>query len=69
MPLVDLLDPALTTVRIDQYLMGRRAAEVMLELLDRDPTLRADHRGVAPDVTIVPELIVRRSTGAPPAGA
>lgn len=69
MPLVDLLDPALTTVRIDQYLMGRRAAEVMLELLDRDPALRADHRGVAPDVTIVPELIVRRSTGAPPAGA
>lgn len=69
MPLVDLIDPALTTVRIDQYLMGRRAAEVMLELLDRDRAGGDGDPEVVADVTIAPELIVRRSTGAPPSGA
>ncbi|MEY3071820.1 MAG: hypothetical protein RLZZ353_16 [Actinomycetota bacterium] len=71
MPLVDLLDPALTTVRIDQYLMGRRAAEVMLELLERSRSEGSGDGDIATvaDVTIVPELVVRRSTGAPPGTA
>lgn len=71
MPLVDLLDPALTTVRIDQYLMGRRAAEVMLELLERSRSEGSGDGDIATvaDVTIVPELVVRRSTGSPPGTA
>ncbi|MGA0829932.1 MAG: LacI family DNA-binding transcriptional regulator [Nitriliruptoraceae bacterium] len=71
MPLVDLLDPALTTVRIDQYLMGRRAAEVMLELLERSRSEGSGDGDIATvaDVTIVPELVVRRSTGTPPGTA
>jgi len=68
MPLVDLLDPALTTVRIDQYLMGRRAAEVLLGLLDGTggPDGAVDGGdGTAKDVTIAPELVVRCSTASP----
>ncbi len=63
--------PALTTVRIDQYLMGRRAAEVMLELLERSRSEGSGDGDIATvaDVTIVPELVVRRSTGAPPGTA
>lgn len=67
MPLVDLLDPALTTVRIDQYLMGRRAAEVMLGLLA--PSAKDGAAGPTCDVLIAPELVVRRSTAAPPTAA
>ena len=72
MPLVDLLDPALTTVRIDQYLMGQRAAEVMLALLERGRAGEdGDGDAAAPvaDVTIAPELVVRRSTAPPPPAA
>jgi len=70
MPLVDLLDPALTTVHVDQYEMGRQAAIVMLGLLgsppDADDASGATRNGTSPtDVAIVPELVVRRSTAAP----
>lgn len=71
-PLVDLIDPALTTVRVDQYEMGRQAGLMMLDLLrsasdQADATNGSDAAGGAAvqDVTISPELIVRRSTAAP----
>lgn len=60
MPLVDLIDPPLTTVRIPQYEMGRRAGELLLELL-HDP--RAPRR--REPVALAPELVVRSSTAPP----
>lgn len=61
MPLVDLLDPPLTTVRVPQYEMGREAARIMLDLLQRpDEPATAEHR-----VEMPLELIVRRSTAPP----
>lgn len=72
MPLVDLIDPALTTVRVDQYEMGRQAGIMMLELLQTAATEGTDANGAEPpvgssvaDVTINPELVIRRSTAAP----
>ncbi len=58
MPFVDRLGPPLTTVRIPQYEMGFRAAELILERIER------------PDSPVVaelmaPELVVRGSTGPP----
>jgi LacI family transcriptional regulator, galactose operon repressor len=60
MAFVDRVRPPLTTVRIDEYALGLRAAQVLLILID-DPG--------APRKTlmIAPELVVRGSTG-PPAG-
>ncbi|MFA9444273.1 LacI family DNA-binding transcriptional regulator [Egicoccus sp. AB-alg6-2] len=60
MPLVDLIDPPLTTVRIPQYEMGRRAGELLLGLLDDPPARRARKA-----VELAPELVVRQSTAAP----
>lgn len=60
MPLVDLIDPPLTTVRIPQYDMGRRAGETLLELLEQ-PRPRRRRK----PVEIRPELVVRHSTAAP----
>ena len=57
MPLVDRLQPALTTVRVQQYEVGRRAAELMLERIDGDGKATAEH------VVMPVELIVRASTG------
>jgi LacI family transcriptional regulator len=65
MPLVDLLDPALTTVRIDQYEMGRRAGRMMLALLEGSGTDPRNGTSRLADETIEPELVVRRSTAAP----
>lgn len=79
-PLVDLLDPALTTVHVDQYEMGHQAALLMLTLLAQDsvPPPVQDPGTTPPkdvidgptpaserSVTIIPELIIRRSTSAP----
>ncbi|MEO1090786.1 MAG: LacI family DNA-binding transcriptional regulator [Pseudomonadota bacterium] len=55
MPFVDLLAPALTTVRIQHDEMGRQAARMLLQHLD-DP---AQHPF---DVVLRPELVVRDST-------
>lgn len=56
MPLVDLIDPPLTTIRIDVQQMGRQAGDLLLELL-RTP-------GQAPSMRVLtPSLVVRRSTG------
>ena len=55
-----LVRPALTTVRIDFAAMGEWAADVLVTLAEGgDP---------APSVTLATTLVVRGSTGIPPAG-
>jgi LacI family transcriptional regulator len=58
MPLVDLVSPPLTTVRIQHHQMGVEAARLLIRKLDDAST---------PNVGVVlnPELVVRRSTAAP----
>lgn len=60
MPLVDLIDPPLTTVEVPKYEMGGRAAEVLLAIL-RGAADPADPR----QVVLPCHLVVRRSTAAP----
>ncbi len=69
MPLVDLIDPPLTTVRVPQYEMGTAAAQVMLRLLEARPTAptaedeeRLDH---VEQLRLETTLVVRRSTAPP----
>jgi LacI family transcriptional regulator len=57
-PLVDMINPPLTTLRIQHREMGRRAAQLLLERLGSP-----DSKPVR--VTLSPELIVRNSTAAP----
>jgi len=59
MPLVDMVCPPLTTVRIQHYEMGYRAARLLLDALRGVP-------GTASTLVLRPELVVRGST-APPA--
>ncbi|WP_232072328.1 LacI family DNA-binding transcriptional regulator [Paraburkholderia pallida] len=62
MPLVDMVEPPLTTIRISHKEMGRQAADLLeqaIETLDRP----------ARNVVLPPKLIVRGSTGAPRKGA
>jgi LacI family transcriptional regulator len=60
MPLVDMAQPPLTTVRINQDLIGRQAAALLLDRIrDKDGPVR--------HVLAEPELVVRGSTAAPPA--
>jgi LacI family transcriptional regulator len=56
MPLADRLSPALTTLRVPYYDLGRRAAELLAQQLDGSP---------GEQVTLRQELIVRGSTGPP----
>lgn len=58
MPLVDMTDPPLTTVRIAQFDMGAQAARMLVEEIDR---------GSATPLTVrtPSELVVRGSTAAP----
>lgn len=59
MPMVDRLQPALTTIRIQQYEAGFAAADLLLATLHADP---ADRR---PNHIVLPvELVVRGSTAA-----
>jgi LacI family transcriptional regulator len=58
MPLVDLVSPPLTTVRIEHRDMGRGAAKLLLREID----MRA---GTAEHLILQPELIARGSTAAP----
>jgi LacI family transcriptional regulator len=60
MPLMDVISPPLTTVRIEHREMGRQAAQLMLEAIE-DSARKPRH------IVLVPELIVRGST-APFAG-
>jgi LacI family transcriptional regulator len=61
MPLLDLIPPGLTTVRIAQHEVGRAAAQVLLRLM----TGRSAE--VAPE-TVLPVELIRRGTVAPPRG-
>ena len=60
MPLVDMIAPPLTTIRILHHEMGLQAARLLLE------RMRKTSEGVA-DVVLRPELVVRASTAPPPA--
>ncbi|HEX3576045.1 MAG TPA: LacI family DNA-binding transcriptional regulator [Rhodopila sp.] len=57
MPLVDMIAPPLTTIRIRHREMGLQAARLMLDLM------RKTSEGVV-DIVLRPELIVRASTAA-----
>jgi LacI family transcriptional regulator len=58
MPLVDLIDPPLTTVRVAVEQMGRQAAQMLLDLLDTPAQ--------APVTRLLsPQLVVRGSTAQP----
>lgn len=55
MPLVDLVSPPLTTIRIEHREMGRRAARMLLENIESTST-EARH------IVLEPELVIRAST-------
>ena len=57
MPLVDLVDPPLTTVRIEHRAMGAHAAEAVLTMLDDGATRPESLR-------LAPSLVLRGSTAA-----
>ena len=59
-PLLDQISPPLTTVRIQHYQMGFRAAQLLLDALDGSPG------SDAATVMLRPELVVRASTAPPP---
>ncbi|MEO1018768.1 MAG: LacI family DNA-binding transcriptional regulator, partial [Pseudomonadota bacterium] len=56
MPLVDRLDPPLTTVRIQQRTAGARAAEILLAQMEEEGRARLVH------IELPVELVVRGST-------
>ncbi|RUR66574.1 LacI family DNA-binding transcriptional regulator [Variovorax sp. 375MFSha3.1] len=58
MPLVDMVDPPLTTIRLPHRELGWRAAEMLFEEID-------GHSMSASTVVLRPELVVRQSTAAP----
>ncbi|PIT74319.1 LacI family DNA-binding transcriptional regulator [Limnohabitans sp. JirII-31] len=60
MPLLDQVNPPLTSVRIQHYEMGFRAARLLLDALRQRPGSQ--------DATVVlrPQLVVRASTSGPP---
>jgi LacI family transcriptional regulator len=60
MPLVDMVDPPLTTIRLPHRELGWRAAEMLFAEID-------GHAMSASTVVLRPELVVRKSTGAPAA--
>ncbi len=62
MPLVDLVSPPLTTVRISHRDMGREAARLLLEEI-------ADGADVRRRIVLPPDMIARASTEAPRGGA
>lgn len=53
-PLAELVTPALTTLRVSKYDLGRQATEMLLEWIQG----RTDHA----EIRLQPELIVRSST-------
>jgi LacI family transcriptional regulator len=57
MPFADKLHPPLTTIRIPHYQIGVKAADLMLEILEKPD-------GFMPvSIRLAPSLVVRRSTG------
>ena len=59
MPLVDMVEPPLTTVQIGPRAMGLEAGALLLALLRDEPGAEARR------VLMEPELVVRASTAAP----
>lgn len=57
MPMVDRLEPPLTTVRVQQHEVGRRAARLLLDLLEGNAPPAAKSHAVMPV-----ELVIRAST-------
>ena len=62
MRFADRFNPPLTTIRLPHYEIGAAAAELLLERLQ-------DEVAEARQLTLQPELVVRASTGPPPADA
>jgi len=60
-PLADHVSPSLSTVRMPMLELGRRAAELAMDLID-DPVARPSR------ISYAPAVIVRRSTGPATAG-
>ena len=58
MAFIERLSPPLTSVRIDEYELGLRAATLLLSLIE-DPSSKRK------TVMLAPELVVRGSTGPP----
>ena len=58
MPLVDMVDPPLTTIRLPHRELGWRAAEMLFDEID-------GRSMSASTVVLRPELVVRQSTAAP----
>lgn len=58
MPLVDMVEPALTTIRISHREMGRQSADLLQQAIEQqDVPVRT--------IVLPPQLVVRRSTAAP----
>lgn len=62
MPMVDLISPPLTTVRISQRALGREAADLLLQRIrSPNPEIR--------NIVLAPSFVVRESTAVPRAKA
>lgn len=61
MPFLDQVNPPLTTVRIQNYEMGYRAARLLMDSLTDSP---ASKDGTS--IVLEPQLVVRSSTAPPP---
>jgi LacI family transcriptional regulator len=59
MPMVDVISPPLTTVRIQHHEMGAEAARVLIEMIEK-----RDRRPVM-DIILKPDLVVRGSAAPP----
>jgi LacI family transcriptional regulator len=55
MPFVERLQPPLTTIRVNEYELGIRAAQMLLTLIE-DPQARRE------TIVLAPELVVRGSS-------
>ena len=55
MPLMDVVSPPLTTIRIEHREMGRKAAELLIENIEGGA-------GAPRQIVLTPELVVRQST-------
>lgn len=58
MPLVDMVAPPLTTVRIGHREMGHEAAQLLMRAINRDAGARLN-------IVLSPTLMIRKSTAAP----
>ncbi len=59
MPLLDIVTPPLTTVRIQHHEMGAEAARMLIDIIENR------ERRAAMDIVLKPDLVVRGSTAAP----